>query len=126
MGMTMWFASMAFGAVHMAAWNDFFPSEVECWLWRAGSSYIVVSGLIWLIINFLAQISPRFDQYWDRVLAKQAALPTYIILSTLCCICGLVYGVARIFQVVEAAISLRKLPVAAYDTPDWSGLIQHL
>ena len=113
MGMTLWFASMAFGAVHVAAWNDFFPSKLEGWLWCSGSVYIVGSGLIWMTINFLGQASQRFDRYWDSVMARQASLPSYIIIGSLCSVCGLAYGYARIFLVVESAISLRQLPIEA-------------
>ena len=126
MGMALWFASIAFGAVHIAAWNDYFPSELEAWLWRASSLNIMGSGLVWITINFLGQISKRFDHYWDKVLAGQASTLSYVVLGTLCSICGLAYGFARIFLVVESVISLRQLPVQAYVIPDWSLLIPHL
>jgi hypothetical protein len=29
MGMVLWGASMAYGAIHIAAWNYFFPSPIE-------------------------------------------------------------------------------------------------
>lgn len=84
------------------------------------------SGLVWITINFLGQISMRFDHYWDKVLAGQASTLSYVVLGTLCSICGLAYGFARIFLVVESVISLRQLPVPTYVIPDWSLLIPHL
>lgn len=74
MGMALWFASIAYGAVHTAAWNDHFPSELEAWLRRASSANIMESGLIWLTINFFGQTSQRFDHYWDQVLRGKAYL----------------------------------------------------
>ena len=40
MGMVLWFASMAFGGIHAAAWYDYFPSYVEATLWRSSAIYI--------------------------------------------------------------------------------------
>jgi hypothetical protein len=126
MGMVLWFASMAYGGVHIAAWNDYFPSTVEAWMWRSSSIYITASGFLWLMINLLAQLSKPLDAYWDRVLALQAHWTSYLILGSLCFVCGTAYAFARIFLVVEAFISIRQLPVAAYGTPDWTQIIPHL
>jgi len=126
MGMALWFASMAFGGVHAAAWNGYFPSVPEKWLWRSCSVYIMASGFIWLCINFLAQVSRSLDEYWENFLARRASWLSYVIIGFLCSICGLAYGFARMFLITEAVISLRRLPAAAYNTPDWSQLIPHL
>ena len=126
MGMVLWFASMAYGGVHIAAWNDYFPSNVEAWMWRSSSIYITASGFLWLLINLLAHESKSIDAYWDKVLALRAHWSSYLILGSLCSICGAAYIFARIFLVVEAFISIRQLPVAAYTTPDWTQIIPHL
>lgn len=126
MGMSLWFVSIAYGGVHTAAWDGYFPSEVETWLWRSSSLYIMASGLLWLCINFLGYVSEPIDRYWDRIVARQAGWWSYTILGPLCIVCGLAYGFARIFLVVEALISLRSLPPAAYETPNWPQLIPHL
>lgn len=126
MGMALWFATIAFGGVHAAAWNEYFPSKVESWLWRSSSIYIMASGLLWLCINFLGQVSKPFDAYWEEILAHHAGFWSYTIIGSLCTVCGLAYGFARMFLVVEAVISLRSLPIMAYQTPEWSQLIPHL
>ena len=38
-GMVLWLACLAYGAVHLSAWNNHFPTEVEKWLWRLSSLY---------------------------------------------------------------------------------------
>jgi hypothetical protein len=126
MGMVLWFASMAYGGVHIAAWDDYFPSTVEAWMWRSSSICITFSGLLWLVINLLAHLSKPLDAYWDRVLALQAHWTSYLVLGTLCSICGVAHAFARIFLVVEAFISIRQLPRGAYATPDWTEIIPHL
>jgi hypothetical protein len=53
MGMALWCASMAYGAVHIAAWNYYFPSRTEAIMWKFSAICITASGFIWLVINSL-------------------------------------------------------------------------
>lgn len=72
MGMVLWFASMAYGGLHSAAWHHYLPSKIEAWLWRASSVCIAGSGLTWSVINLLAQISTSFKAYWKDVILLRA------------------------------------------------------
>jgi hypothetical protein len=126
MGMVLWFASMAFGAIHAVAWHDYFPSEVEAWIWRLSALYVTFSGLVWLLVNMTARLSKRIDALWDRILALEESRAVIGFFSALCTFCGVLYIFARLFLVVEAFISVRKLAIAAYETPNWAQLIPHL
>lgn len=126
MGMILWFVSIGYGAIHAAAWHGHFPSTTEKWLWRASSVDLMGSGLVWLMINFLGHMSARFNKYWDSVIDRRVRWPTIVVLGTLCFLCGLAYVWARLFLVVEAAVSLRQLPLAVYQTPEWTNSIPHL
>ena len=126
MGMVLWFATMVFGAVHVAAWNDYFPTTLEAWLWRTSALFIAASGLLWLGINMLASMSKKINAFWDRFVARKAHRLSYVVILTLCAICGAAYIFARAFLVIEAFLSMRELPSQAYDTPEWSQLIPHL
>lgn len=126
MGMALWFASIAFGAVHVAAWNDNFPTTTEKWLWRISSLYLAWAGLLWLSVCFFGAVSHRFVVIWDRCITGHASKPVYMFLIPLCSICGTIYAFARVFLVIESVISLRKLPPRMYLTPDWSEMIPHL
>ena len=101
MGMTVWFASMAYGGVHASAWNGPFPSLVEAYLWRFSALYIASSGLLWLSINVLAKVFPFIDEYWERVNSLRCHWPNFVVLGLSCFVCGLAYVVARIFLVVR-------------------------
>lgn len=125
MGIALWFASMTFGGIHAAAWNDHFPSGVESWMWRCSAAYIICSGLVWLLINFVAQISKPFDDYWNRTRLPHAPFANSIPLIIVCGLCGSLYTFARMYLVIEAFVSIRQLPVAAYLTPDWTQIIPH-
>lgn len=125
MGIALWFASMTFGGIHAAAWNDYFPSEVESWMWRCSAVYIIWSGLVWLLINLVAQMSTPFDDYWNRIRLPHAPFVNSKPLVLVCLFCGFLYTFARMYLVIEAFISIRQLPVAAYLTPDWTQVIPH-
>ena len=126
MGMILWFASMAYGAVHLAAWNEHFPSNLEAWMWRSSSVYITWSGFLWVVINLLAHLSTSINNYWERVLVFQASRASHFIIGLLCSMCGIAYVFARVYLVLEALISIRQLPLTAYETPDWAQIIPHL
>lgn len=126
MGMVLWSASMVYGGVHATAWHGFFPSKIEAILWRASSVCIAGSGLTWILINMLAKSSKHFKAYWKAVETLRADWISLVSLGTLATLCGLAYMLARVFLVIEAFISLRKLPAAAFDTLQWTQLVPHL
>ncbi|CZR66249.1 uncharacterized protein PAC_16150 [Phialocephala subalpina] len=126
MGIALWFATMAYGGVHIAAWHEFFPTRVERQLWRLSSVYIACSGLLWLLMNIFGAISPWASTYWDRFISFQALWVEYIVYGVTATACGLLYTFARAFLVIDAIVSLRQLPAQTYNTPQWSEVIPHL
>ncbi|KAK4693587.1 hypothetical protein P7C71_g3848, partial [Lecanoromycetidae sp. Uapishka_2] len=126
MGIILWFASMAFGGIHAAAWHNYFPSEVEAWIWRCSATYITWSGLVWLTINLSAKIYKPIDDLWiGQRLSKAPWVKSWVI-AMICAICGALYIFARLYLVIEALISIRELPLGAYQTPDWTEIFPHL
>jgi hypothetical protein len=69
---------------------------------------------------------PWASVYWDRFIALQAWWFEYTLFGLIAAICDIAYIFARFFLVVDAFVSLRKLPASAYDTPKWSSIIPHL
>lgn len=126
MGMALWFATMAYGGVHIAAWHEYFPTHAEQQLWRFSSVYIACSGLFWLLMNVFGAVSPWASVYWDRFIALQAFWVEYVVYVAAATVCGILYIFARAFLVVDAVVSLRRLPVQTYSTPQWSEIIPHL
>ena len=126
MGMILWSASMAFGAIHLAAWRDHFPTVIEGWLWRASALWIAGSGAIWILINMLAKLTPPINRFWEDVVAMKVGLLPRVVLLVLCGFCGAAYVLSRLFLVVDAFLSLRALPPSAFMTPEWSQLFPHL
>ena len=74
----------------------------------------------------LARISKGFKEYWGKVESLKADWISLVGLGSLATLCGLTYVLARLYLVVEAFISLRNLPAAAFDTLQWTQLVPHL
>jgi hypothetical protein len=126
MGMVLWFSTMAYGGVHIAAWHEYFPTKAEKQMWRFSSVYIACSGLLWLLMNVFGALSPWASVYWDRFIALKAWKTEYLVYGATATICGIVYLFARAFLVVDAIISLRRSPAETYSTPQWSQFLVHL
>ncbi|KAI4721282.1 hypothetical protein E4T48_02399 [Aureobasidium sp. EXF-10727] len=126
MGTVLWVASIAFSAVHIAAWNAGFPSEAEAWLWRFSSMFIGFSGALWAFLHVFAEMSAALWWTWYDVMLGEASLVLTLLVTALCSMCGVMYVLARAFLVVEAFVELRSLPTMAYAIPQWSASIPHI
>jgi hypothetical protein len=126
MGMIMWGASTVYGAIHLAGWNDLFPTIAEKWFWRISAAYIIFSGLLWAFLNMLDLLSGSVWIYWYDILAGSVRKQSHVLIYGLCLLGGSLYIIARTFLVVEAFISLRALPAAAYVSPSWILTVPHL
>lgn len=124
-GMVLWLACFVYGAVHMAAWNDHFPSTAEKWLWRSSSAYIGFCGGLWVILNYGAQAYKPFNAFWEKWMDGGGRLWQNVLISVPVVVCGSSLILARAFIVVEAFISIRELPAGAYDTPSWTQVFPH-
>jgi hypothetical protein len=100
--------NLAYGGIHAAAWNAHFPSVLEQNFWRAAVC-LVVSGVLGMVCKTYS---------WDR----KPGMPMLFI--TL--LCMVVYFVARLFLITEAFISVRSLPIGAYDTVNWPNFLPHI
>ena len=105
----------AYGCIHASAWNEYFPSTPERNLWRISSVVIAFSGVV---------ISLRGSKIDLRVrwLPKPWSTLSWIGLN----IFELIYVLLRSYLVIEALVSLRRLPVGAYETPRFVQYIPHL
>jgi hypothetical protein len=124
-GMVLWMASLAYGAIHAAAWNDHFPSVAEQWIWRSSAIYIGFCGGLWIILNYLAQAYRPLNEFWERWMDGKVSWYFNVVIGFLVILCGLSFCLARLYIVVEAAISIRSLPAEAYITPDWTRVFPH-
>ena len=126
MGAALWFSSVAFSVVHVAAWNSFFPSKAEAILWRISAVYIGCSGGLWSAIHVLAHFSSHFWWAWYDLLVGEVSRLIKYPLLVVCSMCGLAYVCSRLFLIADAFASLRSLPGAAFLVPQWIINVPHL
>ncbi|KAF2758485.1 hypothetical protein EJ05DRAFT_510406 [Pseudovirgaria hyperparasitica] len=125
-GAALWFSSIAFAAIHIAAWHDAFPSVVEAWLWRASAVYLCFSGCLWCLIHVLADVSAGLWWLWYDLLTGGGPKLLRSLLFAVCSVCGVAYVFARLFLIVDSFVSLRSLPAAAFIVPQWAVNVPHV
>lgn len=125
-GMILWLANFLYGGIHAAAWNEHFPSVAEKWLWRASACYIGFCGGLWVVLNFVVSSTPWLNDFWEKWMDGEKKWWHNVILGTLVFVCGLSLMIARAYIVIEAFLSIRELPVEAYETPTWAQVFPHL
>jgi hypothetical protein len=114
------FAGAAYGGLHLSAWNDYFPTEGERWLWIACSLATGATG-VFLALFFLATQKIKAFEQLEHFINNSKAVKW-----TLGTIVTPLFILARVFIVVEAFISLRRAPEAIYQTPEWTNYLPHL
>ena len=103
------FLSIIYGGIHLTAWNYHFPSSSERLLWRMSGISTAVSFLThWPLI----MISPDITCGLIFMLLRWGLIAFFIF--------------CRIFLVVEAFISLRRVPVGVYASVPWIQAIPHI
>jgi len=114
------FAGSAYGGLHLSAWNDYFPTQAERWLWIACSLATGATGVL-LALFFLATQKIKAFENLEHFIRNTKTVK-WILVSVV----TPMFILARVFIVVEAFISLRKAPEAIYKTPEWSNYMPHL
>ena len=94
------------GAVHLAAWNFDFPTEIERTLWRTNSLVVMIAPLVFSVIYLALRSQPKLQR------------GIFITVST-------VYFLSRVLLLVESVRSLYFLPPDAF-TATWTGNALHV
>lgn len=126
---SFWFLPLAtaiYGGLHIGAWNGYFPTSIEQRYWRCSSIAAAASGCVVALFGatlaLIDVIEHRVEGYRSTFIS---IFDWGVYLFGFVGIVG-ISVVSRLFLVIEAFISLRKLPVAAYDTPRWLQDIPHI
>ncbi|KAJ5528185.1 hypothetical protein N7513_012344 [Penicillium frequentans] len=114
--------NLLYGGGHLAAWNAYFPTSSERWLWRISAlalTTVPAWGALWIL-------------WWMGVRShRQMFYPIRngdldIIAAPMFFTVMMIYTVARCYFVVESLASLRLLPADAYQTVSWTSVIPHI
>lgn len=114
------FAGAAYGGLHLSAWNDYFPTQIERIMWITCACATGLTGLV-LALFFLATNKLHKLEAAENRLRNNKRFKAFLkgVLVPL-------FMAARAFIIVEAFICLRRQPEAIYRTPEWSNYIPHL
>ncbi|PYI16136.1 hypothetical protein BO86DRAFT_205658 [Aspergillus japonicus CBS 114.51] len=122
--------AMVHPAIHCLGWNHLFPTPTERLLWRIGA-LVLASGLplattVRVALTALGFKGHRSLTYiWIQPTERPPGWRPWVldIISTLISMCLVP---ARLYIIVEAFISLRRLPVSSFQTVAWTGFIPHV
>lgn len=115
------------GAIHLAAWNFYFPSVFERWAWRICSVVITtIIPLSWVVTAVLLRVVSH--QWWDgtedKDMLKEFKTTRWIGKGMQGCALA-IYSLARLYLLVEVFMGLRASPVGVYKTPEWTNYLPH-
>jgi hypothetical protein len=114
--------AVVFGGIHCIAWSFQFPTRIEKILWRSSAIVITCTPaffsthrlMVWLAYRKGRKQSPPLFG-WESTLA--GVWLTFIMI---------LYLFARLILLTLAIITLRALPLGAYQTVSWTQFIPHI
>ncbi|KAF7303482.1 hypothetical protein MIND_00577200 [Mycena indigotica] len=107
--------AVLFGAIHLAAWGNAFPTPFESWLWRAATLAIVAPPAILVCLTALDAFSNVVNFF-----------PSDTLGNAFLSIGGIFYATGRLFLLVLPFTTLRALPYKTFVDVDWSVYVPHL
>jgi hypothetical protein len=126
--MGLCFAGLAYGGLHLVAWNAPFPSQREQLLWRISAAYLVATGPFVIVAFASVGITNRVNSRDSSAHFVIAILgfPILVAIVAAFVVCCLAYPVARIYLIVECFISMGRLPDSVYRVQSWSQYVPHI
>lgn len=118
-----------YGAAHLSAWNNTFPSTTEKWLWRVAALCMTCMPGLFLVSYRIARWKMNME---DQQRRKKWLVE--LVIDTVFGLAGALMGSAgvggyilgRPYVLIEGFASLRRPAEGTYITPSWSGYIPHL
>jgi len=110
---TMIILGVIYGGLHTVAWDAHFPSYAEQILWRVSAVLIVgLSAILFFFAQYVDRLPDEGEMSLSQSLVLLFVLPLFFF--------------PRLYLVIEAFISVRSLPVGAYQTVDWVEFLPHI
>ena len=113
-----WIPVAVFGAIHMAAWNEHFPTAAEHILWLVASGLVTAISLLYglgaLLVLWFG------DNGWKELLPSTNGAPVRYGHGL-----GTLVIFAHIYLFIASWIDLRFLPASAFQTVDWTAAFPH-
>jgi hypothetical protein len=111
---------LAYGGIHLLAWQYHFHTRVESIMWRSASLMTAASGIAVPVAQALWPVGDFLET------RNSFCLVIFAFLYAILLICGFaVIVVARSFLVIESFRALPNSPVSVYDIPRWTSYLPH-
>ena len=105
-----------YAGVHTSAWNFAFPSDAELILWRVASLTMTGSMFIgWILSN--RKLMEKASSEGGKLSTIQMMLAAILVYT---------YLAARICLIVQVFLCLRKEPLGAFSTVNWTNYLPHI
>lgn len=115
--------SAIYGGVHLSAWNWVFPTSAEKLAWKI-SCLTVTSALpvfffglgVAMFITFEVYSATNKDVIESKLFKMGLGMLGLIVVASC---------VARVFIIVEAFMSIRRVPIGVFISPTWLQMVPH-
>lgn len=149
--LTLFVAGLAYGGLHLLAWNPPVRTTVETVIWRVSGISIIVYGAVPGIVvcaygvvdvaenSIVLTCGPRWLKTWVNgiwsalrwlvwclVVVLLCPVYTFEISLPILAATTLLYVFARVYLVVECFISVGRLPESVFETPVWASYVPHI
>ena len=124
--------STAFGAVYLAGWNIDFPTPVESVFWRVAICCQLGLVAVFWTLDLSMEVYKWRKRNQRHTGKKRHTRPgkNFDLVApvgiVVCIIITAIYVCCRLYLIIEAFMSLRALPLKAYQSINWIGSIPHL
>lgn len=141
-------ATLVFTAIHVAGWNFDFPTHTERVLWRISSLLLFgITVAFWFFETIASwvrlgrwkaiylylfdkkelekhkrRMTQRQQTMVKRKMTELPQLWEFVTITPL----AIVYGLARVYLIVEAFVELRNVNGSAYINVEWTNFIPHV
>lgn len=123
-GLAGFIIATIFGGIHCTAWSSDFPTHVEGLLWRIASLAITCSPALIYIFPLLQMYKTyRFE---ISVHGEIILIMISVISAIFVILCSICYLFGRSLLLVLPFMSLRALPIEAYQNVVWTSFIPHV
>jgi hypothetical protein len=117
------FITLGYAALHLAAWNIPLPTKAEHIIWRIASSVMTGSVFAWFGMDHLEQyLALRREK--KGIPSTGRVVPWWRIPASI--VVAVVYGLSRIYVIVESFAALRLMPASVYQQVDWGKWVPHI
>ena len=117
------FTTVAYAALHVAAWNIPLATPIEQTLWRISAIVMIACCVIWFFMDHLEEYLQHRRKH-KGIASTGVVVPMWRIYASI--VVATAYGIGRLYVLIESFIALRLMPASAYQQVDWGKWVPHI